>query len=260
MRDYIVCAVIVTAIVMSLAAPLRVDASLYKYLDKGDKLVYEIYYSSGRQDYFEIDVKDKYVSSSLLYTLEISYSGRNGTVSKDYSLTIYELSMYIPSVHELDYITYMRDRQDIMLSMPIPVDGWNNQVDASSPIGARAVYLSYEKKTVYMLKMGGKAINIPVYVLKGKEGRYEYTVFIDAKSGILIRFDASYSNSVNPLFTIKLVFFNEYLEKAGSPTTVSNSSQNTTSSSMRISRIVFTVIIALASILALIVISAKLVR
>ncbi len=242
--------------------PVNVGADLASYLEKDDKLLYEIIYYRNNvpysTDYYEVDIVDKYVSTELYFTLEVKYNGVYGSLSKKYGpVKIFDLSMYIPSVQNIEYIT-MSSSSPILLTVPVPVKDWNELVDRSSPIAAKALSLKLQDKQVYELQIGSGVVYLYTYVLTGSEFGYSYKVYVDNKTGLLIRLDA-FNNYGDLVFTIKLMYYNRFTEYIATTSTHAEIT-NTTTIRANMSRITFTVILATISIIVLLVVSSRFAR
>ncbi|MEM1922170.1 MAG: hypothetical protein QW615_05630, partial [Desulfurococcaceae archaeon] len=61
-----------------------VDSSVENVLDKGDRLLYEIKYRVGDivyTDYFEIEIRDKYVADKSYFDIYIRYSNSTSGIT-----------------------------------------------------------------------------------------------------------------------------------------------------------------------------------
>lgn len=221
------------------------SSSIEFVLDKGDRLVYEIKYRVGDSfftDYFEINIRDKYVADKTYYDIYVRYfnSSTGITVAKEYRST---------SSWDLSRILSLADKSGGELTgilyISIPVRGWNNRVSSDEPIGAKVLSLKINRTSERSIVISGCRINILSTVLQGIVEGIVYEVLVDYYSGLLISLRASRGDS--ELFLITLTYFTDYVavlqNNFGTATEVRNNKS--------LNQIIPVVIIAAISIIAL---------
>lgn len=253
--------IIITLLIIVI--PSQTYGDLASFIDKGDKIVYEVIYygdnNGSSTDYYEVNVLDKYFSTDLYFSLEVTYNGIYGSLSKKYeTIKTFDLPTYIPAVLNIEE-TLMLEDAPMVLSVPVPVKDWNTLMDRSSPIAGKTLSLKFQYKQLYELCIGDTIIPIYVYVLKGSDPSYSYTAYVDNGTGILIELDI-YSNQGHLLFAIKLIYYNKFLTNTLPVSSSEPNSNNTLSgidSNEKIPRIIFTIVLATISIFALLIISSR---
>ena len=215
MRPNFYTAVAAVLVLLILSGASTAYSGLESYLEKGDKLTYEITYyeynSPVSTDYYEVDISDKFVSTELYFSLDVQYSGYYGSREKTYkSIKTFDLPMYIPAVPNIDYIDFSATKE-ILLTIPIPIKNWNSPIDGSSPIAAKAISLRFDNEEKYRITIGNVLVNLVVVVLRGNDNQYSFKAYIDRGSGILVRLDA-FNQYGEYVFSVNLVYYTQYVE------------------------------------------------
>uniref|UniRef100_A0A7C4D847 Uncharacterized protein n=1 Tax=Staphylothermus marinus TaxID=2280 RepID=A0A7C4D847_STAMA len=231
-----------------------VDSSVENVLDKGDRLLYEIKYRVGDivyTDYFEIEIRDKYVADKSYFDIYIRYSNSTSgiTIAKLYrSISSWDLSRVLSiadkSAGDFNGVVYVT----------IPVTNWNNRVADDEPIGAKILILKVNRTSEESIGIGSSRINALVTVLNGVSEGIFYEVKVDYYTGLLISLRAMRND--NELFSTNLVFYSDYV--AVLQNSIGNYTVNRNNKSLNY--IMPTIILAAISIIILLAIVSYLSR
>ncbi len=243
-------ALVLTVILLITCSTLVGSAGIVGFLGKGDKFLYEIdYYSNGvviRKSYFQIRVVDEYISTEQYFDFEITYINATGSVSKNFTaVRIFQLSQYLPLL-QTGYST-----EQLTVSLPIPVDDWNNVLEPGSPIAAKILYLSLDSRGTYNFTIENRNVAIDAMFLSGHEGGYYVKAVVDSSNNLLISLKV-FDKYGEPIYSISLIYSNKYLETSSEveheTTTVNRGGFS--------SRIILVIVLALISVFALLAVSS----